>query len=489
MMPVTRRAPAQVVPLLARGPMTIEADLSQGEAERLQERLRALGVPARIVNAGDEGEPLPTREAPKKRTSTSLGLPGKKPAAAQPKLPIPAPPAPKKRSSTVAGSPLALSAPEASPSVAPVVDDDDGDDENGWGRVFAEADDLEIPELFQPPSASSSAPVSPESDSSEADSSEALPGAFGAEPAPPEIMSRDAHTTSTPRPADPPPKPPASPGGWGVLRAPEPKLNAARGFDATQMSDALRGNEAPPYAPDGFDDRVEHIPALAALLSALAPGAGQIYNGEEERVGSICKKAILIKPWVESVGQAREQGEKISEYWAPWPKPGALKRALQHLAVCWVLAALVFGGLGWAGVAAFRVVTEPEVPTIAEIDPAPALGRAHELVSQAGQQAAAEQAAQAQREREKRFTMSDAERAERLFRQGYSYCTAGRYRTCASAMKRVSELSPKLRRKAFRLQAWAEIRQSSDRDAPMPDVGPVESLSEYEMMMLSSEPE
>jgi len=472
MMPITRRAPAQVVPLLARGPMTIEADLSQEEAERLQERLSALGVPARILNADDEGDPLPQRVAPKKRTSTALGLP------------IPAPPAPKKRSSTVAGSPLGLGAPKTSPpaAVAPVDQDDsdeDDGDENGWGRVFDEADHLDIPELFESHSDSASAPKSPQ-----VDPGEVLPGAFGAEPAPPEIMAKDAQIAPPARPADPPLKIPASPGGWDVLREPEPKINVARGFDATQMSDALRGDEAPPYAPDGFDDRVEHIPALAALLSALAPGAGQIYNGEEERVRPICKKAILIKPWVESVGQAREQGEKISGYWAPWPKAGALKRALRHLMVCWVLGALVFGGLGWAGMAVFRVVTEPEVPTIAEVDPAPALQRARDVVSQAGQRAA-----EAEREREKRFTMSDAERAERLFRQGYSYCTAGRYRTCASAMKRVSELSPQLRRKAFRLQAWAEIRQSSDRDAPMPDVGPVESLSEYEMMMLSSEPE
>src|SRR5690554_7815900 len=58
MMPVTRQPSAQVLPLLERGPMTIEADLSLAEAERLQERLRALGVPARIVAFGEEVGPF-----------------------------------------------------------------------------------------------------------------------------------------------------------------------------------------------------------------------------------------------------------------------------------------------------------------------------------------------------------------------------------------------------------------------------------------------
>src|SRR5690554_3794601 len=399
MMPVTRQPSAQVLPLLERGPMTIEADLSLAEAERLQERLRALGVPARIVAFGEEVGPF-----------QALGSGSKE----------------QKLRAALGRSAQSVAAPADLKNA--VIDD--------------------------------------ELDAKEIDS------AFGAEPAPPALVT--------------PPQPSPLP-GWDGLRAPSPPK-----FDAAQMSDALLGEERPPYAPEGFDDRIEHIPALAALLSALAPGAGQIYNGEEDQVREICLQFALVRPWIDSVRQARERGEKIRDYWAPWPQNGALGRALKHLAICWVVAALLLSALVWTGTAIYRVASAPPVPTIAEADVAQAVQRAHKDVSQAHIQARAAQKSEAQTQAEsaraERFTMSDAERAERLFRQGYAYCTAGRYRTCAASMRRVSELSPELRRKAFRLQAWAEIRQSSDRDAPMPDVGEVESLSEYEMMMLPSQP-
>lgn len=448
MMPVTRQPSAQLVPLLERGPMTIEADLSLAEAERLQERLRALGVPARIVAFGEE-----------------LG-PAEPAAPARPEEPRRAGP---DGSAHRAGAPDAL---EDALELADALELEDALEiadaleEVGWGQIFEHAADWEeidaSDDTEAAPEAAGDGHVRVERDA-----------AFGAEPAPPALVS--------------PPRPSPQP-QWDGARAPSPPT-----FDARQMSDALLGPERPPYAPDGFDDRVEHIPALAVLLSALAPGAGQIYNGQEDQVREICLQVALVRPWIDSVRQARERAEQIRGYWAPWPQKGALGRALKHLAICWVVAALLVSALVWAGGAIYRVASAPPVPRIAEVDVAQGVQRARAGVSQAHLAAGAAQQSEAQAQAEsappQRFTMADGERAERLFRQGYAYCSAGRYRTCAAAMRRVSELSPELRRRAFRLQAWAEIRQSSDSDEPMPDVGEVESLSEYEMKMLPSQPE
>lgn len=455
MMPITRRSPAQVIPLLARGPMTIEADLSQAEAERLHGRLRALGVPAQIVKSGEEIIESSTQEPPRRRSSTALG-------------------APFVREPTPVEMPVMEALGEG------VLDEPDEDkyDEIGWEEAFEELSELDSSIAVEEISEVSG--LSEESFEDVFDHVFETDSDFGAEPAPPEMPAQASREEAE------------SLASESALESPK-VLDVAPGFDTTHMSDALLGEEKPPYAPDGFDDRVEHIPALAALLSALAPGAGQIYNGEEARVRDLCRRSVWVRPWVDSVAQARKTGEKIRDYWAPRPKEGALGRALKHLAIFWVLAAVVLGGFGWAGSAIYRVATAPQASTIPEVDPAEVVERAKRDLIQAQALAIAAQEAEAQavaeRAKKERFTMPDEERAERLFRQGYAYCESGRYRTCATAMRRVSELSPKLRRKAFRLQAWAEIRQSGDQDAPMPDVGEVESLSGYEMMMLSSEPE
>lgn len=518
MMPITRRSPAQVVPLLTRGPMTIEADLSVAEAERLRARLRALGVPAQIVEPGEKPD-TPAQMTRKKRTRTALGRPmetGEEPGpSGEIKDPEKAerntghPSKNKRRSSTAYGLPSGVASTQAHTR--------DEDDLDGWGQVFSDISDL-----------SELAEESEQTDHEEPTTIEGLPdatgsvepdgpdhhdrrpqpiGAFGAEPAPPDVKlegaAKDAVSSATEgTPSEPPPA------SWDALQTSDPtrsrvddtatsapKLNISPGFDATHMSNALRGDQEdqPPYAPDGFDDRVEHIPALAALLSGLAPGAGQIYNGEDGRVRELCVQAVRVRPWWESIGQARAHAEKIRDYWEPRPKDGALGRALKHLAICWAVAAVLLVGLGWVGSAIYRVVTSEPVSTIPEVHPAKVVQRAKSRVTGARvgaqQDAQAQAAADAKRQREKRFTMPDNERAERLFLQGYALCKNGKYRTCASAMKRVSALSPELRRKAFRLQAWAGIRQSGDSQEPMPDVGQVETLSEYESKTVASDPE
>src|SRR5690554_204109 len=143
MMPVTRQPSAQVLPLLERGPMTIEADLSLAEAERLQERLRALGVPARIVAFGEEVGPFQALGSGSKEQKLRAAL-GRSAQS------------------------------EAAPADLKNAIIHDAIDEVGWGQIFAQAAELEDIEDIED---TKSAPevIDDELDAKEIDS------AFGAE--------------------------------------------------------------------------------------------------------------------------------------------------------------------------------------------------------------------------------------------------------------------------------------------------------------------
>lgn len=427
MMPVTRRGPNQVLPLLARGPMTLEADLSVEEAGLLQARLNKLGVPARVVDeAGDVVADSAHGSASQQKTEA-------KPAS-KPKLKLPKPKASDSTSEAASGGEWA--------SVLPGFDAPDEPRRKSLDELAGDSD------------------------------------AYGAEPAPPK-REQEQKT--------PPPQPP-SPG----LQVPEPQAPSPKSFDTSKMSDALHSasGDRPPYAPEGFDDSMSHIPLIAALLSVIAPGAGQVYNGQDEMAREYGVRFALVVPWYNSVGQAHEYAEKIRTYWAPRPEPGALVAALKYLAIWWLVAGSAFAALGWTGLKLYDVAKTPEAPKITEADVESALGEAREEVQMA-RIAALDGVAAYLDERDrnhKRFTMSKDERAERLFRRGLVYCKNKNFATCASAMKRVSNLSPRLRRDAYRLQAWASVQLSSQRDRePMPEVSTLESLGEFEQRQLQKQ--
>lgn len=448
LVPLVRLPAAQVLPLLERGPMTIEADLSREEAARLKARLGAMGVPARVVGEVERAAPAP-------------------------KLPPPIQPA--------ARDPLQ----ELNELEAAKKPDDLAELEGSIDpAVFDELEDFLDAELFE------EAP----GEAAKVRGEGAPEMSFGAEPAEASPKEEPPKLPVIPAPAAS--APPLAEALQGEEEQDEEAAEAAdegeAGFDPLRIDEALDdyANARPPYAPEGFDDRIEHVPAFAAALSFLAPGAGQIYNGQPEMVREICAQAPLVRPWWESVRQAQDRAEEIRAYWAPRPAPGALKRALKHLAKCWVVGLVALSLMVWAGSAIYRLVLVPDAPTIAQAELPEALRRAGEA-RQSAQRAGVEAAREGAREEQapvQQFTMSEEERAERLFRRGYAFCEADDFAACAAAMKRVSALSSGLRRKAVRLQAWANLRYNSESTEAMPDVGPVESLAAYELEILEHQP-
>jgi hypothetical protein len=462
MMPVIRRGPSQVLPLLERGPMTLEADLSVEEAGLLQARLNKIGVPAHVIDGDGQvvAESVHGGSGPEAEPKAEPASGGR--------IRLPKP---KKQSE-----------PEPEPEPEPAAE---------WANVFADMKDGEK----EPKKLKSLDELA--GDDLAGDSSDT----FGAEPAPKAPPEPKTDSLSPKPPSPQPPKQPPSPGPKTNSKpTPAPKQPASKNpaskrpasFDAGKMSDALSSarGEKPPYAPNGFDDSMSHIPAVAAVLSAVAPGAGQIYNGQGERAREYGVRFALVTPWIDSVRQAHSYAEKIRTYWEPLPEAGSLAAAFKYMGIWWIIVGTVVAGLGWSGSKLYDVVKTPEAPKITKADVGLAVAEASSQVQMArigGLDGVTEFLDERSRNH-KRFTMSKAERAERLFRRGIVYCEKGNYSTCESAMKRVTALSPKLRRDAYRLQAWASVQGQGDgKGEPMPEVTTTGSLEEFEQAQSAEE--
>src|SRR5215510_4521100 len=61
---------------------------------------------------------------------------------------------------------------------------------------------------------------------------------------------------------------------------------------------AARGPTAPDPKPRVFIERSNKRPVVAALLSTVLPGAGQVYNGQFFKGLFVCFTAFLIVPWI-----------------------------------------------------------------------------------------------------------------------------------------------------------------------------------------------
>ena len=61
---------------------------------------------------------------------------------------------------------------------------------------------------------------------------------------------------------------------------------------------AARGPTAPDAKPRVFIERSNRRPVVAALLSTVLPGAGQVYNGQFFKGLFVCFTAFLIVPWI-----------------------------------------------------------------------------------------------------------------------------------------------------------------------------------------------
>ena len=424
-----------------RGFVTIEASLSEEEGAFLLARLRALGLPAELTE--ERALELATRPvAALSAPVPSVALFGEEEAQALP--------------------PVRLAKLRSEPedvmraTIPALRSKREQSEASGWGALFP---DLEIAEEESPPALP---PLS------------APPAAldFGAEalsrPRPPLVerpAAASAPTFSPPEELESPAAAPSFQGG---------QILSALGFDAEE--------QAPPYAPQGYDPRAPHSIKIAVLLSWLAPGAGQVYNGEEQRALEYGLRFWLFKPWVEGAEQARRRAEKIASFWAPRPPQDHITRTLRYMAAWYLglgatLAALIaIIALSWGA------LRRPEVSATASTkELSVVLGEARIQTQRARIAALDEVGRRFESWQIERAQMSDEERASRLFLRGLEACRGNRFSECEQTMRRVVELSGGAHRDALRLQTWALMRRRGGLSVPMPELDTeVLSFSEYE---------
>jgi hypothetical protein len=298
---------------------------------------------------------------------------------------------------------------------------------------------------------------------------------FGAVPVE-EADDEVAEVEAEPRDPDPPPEPRRDPVP-GDESGPEE-------FDGLAMHEALGDSSESKADESTYSDRWEHLPPLASLLSLLAPGAGQIYNGDRERGRELVWKALLVWPWAVSVLRAWRTADAILEGKRPRPERGSLRSALGRVGLWWA----AIGCLVTVGVIGSELTEgmpdarqqQARSESLQRADRTAALTEGRMIVQDARMDAS--EAATRKRRESERFTMSRAERADRLFRIGLEHCRAHEYGVCHSAMKKVATLDARYRRDAYRLQSWASLQQDPDTpDRPMPEIQvEAPSLSEYE---------
>ena len=451
LVPMTGAELGVLARVLERGPMTVEGDLSLSDAEALARRLQTLGVPVRVAQAGVAADPAREPERPR-----ALRLP--RPAEE----------------------------PESPRSVVDEAPTSGDTSEGGWGALF--------PDLA-PSSGSAQRPV-PSLDELSGEEHEHMPPALvpdrlrgtlsglpvspvghADDEAPP--AAKPEHTPPLAREVQPPPPSPAT----------TPDRRTPASFAGGSLISELVGSsqERPPYEPAGFDPRPEHLTAVATILSALAPGAGQVFNGDGARALDYGLKFFLVKPWIDSVRDAQTRAEKIRTHWAPRPEEGTFWRALRYAGAWWLSVGLCITLVVWGVKIAGNLSDRTPETTIGPAQWARAVEEG-QMKALAARVAAldAVQAAAADIVRDPPFTMSDAERASRLFVIGYAECRTRNLVMCEQMMKRVAELVPGHAR-ALKLQAWASVAQRGRSDALIPDVGDVPTLSDIEMRELRQE--
>lgn len=467
--PITGTGVAPLTEALSRGPMTVEADLSAADARALLARLSSMGVPAEIQppDAAAPGAIEPDRarvtdEVPRTRRSTMLG-----------------------------GKPMVTG--EAI--------------ESGWGAVFPDL--AATPPRPEPKPPRPAVPATPPSlDELEDAAGPAAPtrrpmmtpplGQLHAAAAPREMtppLEREVVGPASPA-ATPPPTPPVQPRTADTstsMPAASSKKQPIKpsGFDPSKLSALMPEAEddagRPPHKPTGFDPRPEHHPPFAVMFAILAPGAGHVFNGDDDDALSIGLRFWMIKPWIDSVRVAREHAEKIRTHWAPRPPDGSGIRAFKYAFSWWLCVALIVAIAAWGIPALLGLINhKPHVEGITAEQIASTLASAQTGVLGARVKALdALREASADLVAQPKFTMSEEERAERLFAIGYIECERKGYAMCEAMMKRVQELKPAYG-PAIKLQAWASVSMNGHR-ATMPDVGPVQTLSEIELQKMRDE--
>lgn len=480
----------QILTMLDRGPLTIEADLSRAEARALCERLIKRSIPAQIFDELgtedlDVGSSLVTSSPPiaspaKTPPKVSLfeddeileALEGLDFGASAPVDASTAPPSqdePAPVQTNAWGQVLGgWSAPSVEPAPAPApreVERPATSNSGGWaslgfgGSAPLEERDAPAPTPQPKPSLNPTPPaVSP-----------SAPLGFGAEPV---IASKPP---TSPQPQTPPSPKPVTP------VAPPVEVRRPDRFDGGAITDAFAGPDEgarPPYVPQGYDGRPPHSAEIAFGLSVLAPGAGQVYNGDAEKALSFGAWFFLVMPWIKSAKEARARAERIATYYAPRPADGSLGKALRYAGIWYLCVILTLSFFGW-GISELieRMSPKQEVKVVPLVVVADGVKNATFHVKKAVEAswASLDDAEAEWREAQ----MSDEERAERLFLISLPECKMNSFVVCASSMKRVTQLNAR-HPYAFKIQVWAQLRQRTAEALPMPEVQGYQSILDYE---------
>lgn len=116
-----------------------------------------------------------------------------------------------------------------------------------------------------------------------------------------------------------------------------------------------------------------HRPGVAALLSLVLPGMGQVYNGRFERGGWYALGALLVVPWVFSIADAWRTAKSIRQGLRRVPPPGVRWRAsASQLALNVAVLFVVGGGVVLYRMRAETVVSEPPPATVRSAAPSAA---------------------------------------------------------------------------------------------------------------------
>lgn len=260
-------------------------------------------------------------------------------------------------------------------------------------------------------------------------------------------------------------------------------IKRSREFAGTVLSEAVvnRGETLGPYAPTGFDPRPAHVPVVAAIFSGFAPGAGQIYNGQDDAALKYGMWFWWIRPWIASVRQAYEYGIRVRDYYEPQPADASFGRALRYVAG-WYLVVFVLVGLIVFGASAIWENRTKQEQVVMQIEIADVVERAvHDIqFARMSANTAVNRFLDEQNKSKQQFTMSAEERAHRLYVIGYSYCVGRQYNLCEATMRRVTSLGAR-NRDAYRLQTWASMQIKEGGKTPMPEIGEVPTLFELEL--------
>lgn len=259
-------------------------------------------------------------------------------------------------------------------------------------------------------------------------------------------------------------------------------------FDGSKIRQAFveDDQDRPPFAPKNYDPRPPHVPLVAAVLSAIAPGAGQVFNGQPRKAQRFGVIFFLIYPWYRAIRQAWEYGEKIQTHYAPRPEKGVGKAAIKYAVKWWaaVLGLVMFSSWMVASIEEYR---DRQLQQQQRVALQHMIYYSQDVVID-GVMDAEDAAARAEVEDESEQVtkMENQERARRLFIVGYHQCVANEYQLCEAAMRRVTSLVND-NRDAFRLQTWASIQaRGADSEMEMPDVGEVPTLEEFELELTAS---